>query len=162
MPVPHIPPLPFDAARLARALDALEEQGFRPPDEKARALLAGAFGNSPFLQRLALRETETLAAYFTRGPEALLDEANALALTNFADEAQAMADLRRAKRRAALVIALADIGGWELTRVTGALSDFGDACVKGVLRFLLARMAARHGLAEKDGARLETTTGLTI
>jgi len=158
----HIPPLPFDAARLARAFEALEEQGFRPPDEKARALLAGAFGNSPFLLRLALRETETLAAYFSRGPEALLDETRALALTNFSDEAQAMAELRRAKRRAALVIALADIAGWELTRVTGAFSDFADACVKGALRFLLARMGAEHGLAEKDGARLEEATGLTI
>ena len=37
MPVLHIPPLPFDAARLARAFAALEEQGFQPPDEKARA-----------------------------------------------------------------------------------------------------------------------------
>src|ERR1700722_12796872 len=158
----HVPPLPFDAARLARAIAALEEQGFQPPDEKARAVLAGAFGNSPFLLRLALRETETLAAYFTRGPEELLDEIRALALTNFSDEAQAMAELRRAKRRAALVIALADIAGWELTRVTGALSDFADACVTGALRFLLARMAAQHGLAEKDGARLEQTTGMTV
>jgi [glutamine synthetase] adenylyltransferase / [glutamine synthetase]-adenylyl-L-tyrosine phosphorylase len=158
----HIPPLPFDAARLGRALEALEEKGFRPPDENARALLAGAFGNSPFLLRLALRETETLAAYFSRRPEALLGEARALALTDFSDEAQAMAELRRAKRRAALVIALADIAGWELSGVTAALSDFADACVKGALRFLLRRMAAEHGISGKSGAELEDTTGLTV
>ncbi len=154
--------MPFDAARLARAFEALEEKGFRPPDEKARALLAGAFGNSPFLLRLALRESETLAAYFTRGPDALLADARALALTDFSDEAQAMADLRRAKRRAALVIALADIEGWELAKVTGALSDFADACVKGAMRFLLKRIAAEQAFAERDGARLEDSTGLTV
>ena len=160
--MPAIPPLPFDAARLARAFEALAEKGFTPPSEQARALLAGAFGNSPFLLRLALHETETLAAYFIAGPDALLQQACDLALSLFSDEADAMASLRRAKRRAALVIALADIGGWELARVTGALSDFADACVRGALRFLLARMAVEHGLPEKDGARLEATTGLTV
>ncbi len=158
----HIPPLPFDAARVARGFEALAEKGFTPPDEQARALLAGAFGSSPFLLRLALRETETLAAYFTAGPDTLLTEVLALALSAFADESEAMASLRRAKRRAALVIALADIGGWELMRVTAALSEFADACVQGALRFLLARMAAEHGLPEKDGAKLEATTGLTV
>ena len=158
----HVPPLAFDQSRLARAFEALAEKGFTPPDDKARTLLAGAFGNSPFLLRLALKETETLAAYFTAGPDALLDEARALALTAFADEAEAMAGLRRAKRRAALVIALADIGGWELMRVTSALSDFADACVQGALRFLLVKMAAQHGLPERDGAKLEASTGLTV
>ncbi len=156
------PPLPFDAARAARSFESLAEQGFTPADEKARALLTGAFGNSPFLARLASRESETLAAFFTDGPEAVLDQARKLALGPHADEAAAMAALRRAKRRAALAIALADLNGWSLAQVTGALTDFADAAVKGALRFLLARMAAAQNYPERDGEILEATTGLTI
>ena len=73
------PPLPFDAARVTRAFEALAERGFTPPDEAARALLASAFGNSGFLVRLALRESGTLADYFTLGPDAILHAAMALA-----------------------------------------------------------------------------------
>ena len=65
-----------------------------------------------------------------------------------------MVALRRAKRRAALTIALADIAGlWDLAAVTRALTDFADACVQGALRFLLREAAARAGLAEADPAR---------
>ena len=162
MPALIVPPLPFEAARAARAFEALAERGFTPPDDQARGFLSAAFGNSPFLVRLALRETQTLMDCFTAGPDAILKQAQALALNSFADEAQALAELRRAKRRAALAIALADIGGWALDQVTCALTDFADACVKGSLRFLLARMAARDGPAGQDGEQLEVSTGLTI
>src|SRR5450631_4397217 len=87
----HIPPLPFEPARVTRAFAALAERGFTPPDEKARALLAGAFGNSGFLVRLALRETQTLADYFAGGPDAIVQAACALALAPATDEAQTMA-----------------------------------------------------------------------
>jgi glutamate-ammonia-ligase adenylyltransferase len=155
-------PAPFDVSRAARTFEALAEKGFTPPDEQARALLSGAFGNSPFLARLAIREMDALAAYFSHGPEAILDEAKQSALAAFADEGEAMAALRRAKRRAALAIALADLRGWSLHQVTGALTALADACVKGALRFLLARMAAREALAAHDGAEWENSTGLII
>src|SRR5580704_4809495 len=155
-------PTPFDPARAARTFEALAEHGFVPPHAQAQALLCGAFGNSPFLAHLATRETETLEDYFASGPEAILREAKALALMPFCDEAQAMAALRRAKRKAALAIALADLAGWSLDQVTAALTAFADACVQGALRFLLTRMAAHEGLAGQDGEELESTTGLTI
>ena len=82
MPAMHIP-APFDAARVTRAFEGLAERGFIPADEKMRAVLAGAFGNSGFLGRLALRETETLENYFASSPEAILREAKALALVPF-------------------------------------------------------------------------------
>jgi len=159
------PPLPFDAARAARTLEDLAGQGFTPPDAAARALLQGAFGNSAYLARLALRESGTLERYFADGPEAVVAAAidAALAVAALAEDAEAMAELRQAKRRAALAIALADIAGlWDLEAVTGALSRFADASVKGSLRFLLAQAAARAGLAERDPARLEETTGLIV
>ena len=74
-----------------------------------------------------------------------------------------MTELRTAKRRAALAIALADIGGlWDVNQVTAALTRFADACVQGALRFLLRADggARRHG--RTDGAALEATTGLTV
>jgi glutamate-ammonia-ligase adenylyltransferase len=158
----HIPPLPFDTARVTRALEGLAERGFIPADT-ARELLAGAFGNSGFLVRLALRESAGLADYFRDGPDVIVQTACALALAPAADEARMMANLRLAKRRAALAIALADIGGmWDFHRVTGALTALADASVKGALRFLLARMAAQQNHAERDGEILEKTTGLTI
>lgn len=164
-PMPlRIPPRPFDPARATRTFADLAERGFVPPDA-AKALLEGAFGNSPYLARLALREPETLAAYFTHGPEATTADAIILALNvgTRAEEAEAMAALRTAKRRAALTIALADIGGtWALETVTQGLSHLADAAVKGALRFLLVQAAARQGLTERDGAKLEAETGLVI
>ena len=157
-----MPVLPFDPARAARTFDSLAELGFVPTDARARALLAGAFGNSPFLARLALKETGALTDYFATGPKPLLHAARAQALGPFADEAAAMAALRRAKRVTALTIALADLEGWPLPDVTGALSDFADAAVKGALRFLLGQMAATQNHSEQDGQKLETSTGLIV
>jgi glutamate-ammonia-ligase adenylyltransferase len=161
----NLPPLPFDAARAERTLAALSDLGFVPPGPAARGLLEAAFGNSPYLARLAERDAEAVRAYFELGAEAMVQAATQLALAVGAgdDEAAAMAALRRAKARAALGIALADISGaWDVAAVTGALSRFADAAVKGSLRFLLAREAARAGLQERDPARLEETTGLVV
>ncbi|HEX3755342.1 MAG TPA: bifunctional [glutamine synthetase] adenylyltransferase/[glutamine synthetase]-adenylyl-L-tyrosine phosphorylase [Rhizomicrobium sp.] len=161
----RIPPLPFDTARAQRTFDALMEGGFRPPGAAARTLLEGAFGNSPYLSRLALREQAALAGYFADGPEAALAAAETLALgaENADSEARAMADLRIAKRRAALTIALADISGrYNLAEVTGALTRFADICVGAALRWLLNQAAAREHHAETDGASLERSTGLVV
>src|SRR6185503_975469 len=146
MPDLRQPPLPFDDARAGRTLEALAAQGFAPPDAAARDLLTAAFGNSPYLARLAERDPDILRAYFSLGAEAMAKAAteSALAVSGLEDEARTMAELRRAKRRAAFAIALADISGaWDVATVTGALSRFADAAVRGALRFLLAREAVR-------------------
>ncbi|HXS08183.1 MAG TPA: bifunctional [glutamine synthetase] adenylyltransferase/[glutamine synthetase]-adenylyl-L-tyrosine phosphorylase [Rhizomicrobium sp.] len=164
MPDLHVPPLPFDSARVQRTLETLGERGFLP-DANAQTLLDGVFGNSPFLSRLAVREPEALGRYFQQGPDAALRGAIALAeaVADLDDEALAMRQLREAKRVAALTIALADIAGvWMLNQVTAALSQFADASVRGALRFLLRKAADLHGMREQDGAVLEATTGLTV
>jgi len=158
------PPRPFDPARAARVFEALAERGFMPRADD-RALLDAVFGNSPFLGRLVLREHASLPALLADGADPAVAAAIALALSaaEAQSEAGAMARLREAKRRAALAVALADIAGhWELERVTRALTEFADACVKGALRFLLRAAAARAELAERDGAILEETTGLVV
>jgi glutamate-ammonia-ligase adenylyltransferase len=164
MPGLNIPPLPFDSARAARIREELSGRGLSwRPDQQA--LLDGVFGNSPFLGRLALREPETLTRLLTAGPDVALQAAIARAqeIESLDEEMEAMAGLRRAKREAALAIAIADIAGWwTLDQVTGALTRLADAAVKGGLRFLLRRAAALHGIAERDGAALEAGSGLTV
>src|SRR5882757_7353515 len=143
----HIPPNPFDPARAARVKDALAEKGF-VSDEP---LLDAVFGNSAFLGRLAVRETGALGEYFAAGPQTVLNAAILLALAagRADNEIQAMKDLRVAKRRAALAIAMADIAGtWDVDKGTAELTRFADACVTGALRFLLRVAAAQSGTAE--------------
>jgi glutamate-ammonia-ligase adenylyltransferase len=157
-------PKPFDRGRAERTMAALEAEGLTfegPP----RAILEAAFGNSPYLSRLALRERELLEHLFAEGPQAIVEtlQHQALSAANAADQNEAMAILRVAKRRAALAIALADIAGlWRVEEVTRALSNFADAAVKGALRFLLRDAAVRAEMAEHDGAVLEAQTGLVV
>jgi glutamate-ammonia-ligase adenylyltransferase len=156
------PPRPYDPARALRTFESLTDY---VPDASGRAVLEAAFGNSPFLARLAQREQAILAHLFSEGPEAIVADAKALALSaaDAETEADAMARLRIAKRRAALAIALADIAGvWTLEQVTEALTNLADACVKGALHFVLREAAARAELQERDGAALEASTGLTV
>jgi [glutamine synthetase] adenylyltransferase / [glutamine synthetase]-adenylyl-L-tyrosine phosphorylase len=158
-----VPPRPYDPARAARTFEALAERGFVPPDAD-RPLLEAVFGNSPFLARLAIRE-HALLPDLLRDAAPVVEAAGALALSaaDAESETEAMSRLRIAKRRAALAIALADIARrWPLEQVTAALTNFADAAVKGALRFVLREAAMRAGFAERGGATLEATTGLTI
>src|SRR3954468_24160235 len=128
MPGILVPPRPFDTARAARVREALGQAGYT----SEQPLLDSVFGNSAFLGRMAIRETGALGEYFAAGPETVLNAAILLAEASArADsEAAAMRDLRIAKRRAALAIAMADIAGeWDVNRVTAELTRFADACV---------------------------------
>lgn len=152
----HIPPKAFDPARVARVKEALAEHGFSSQE----SLLDSVFGNSPYLARLAQRETGALAEYFAAGPDTVLNAAILLAhaVERAESEAQAMKELRTAKRRAAMAIAMADIAGlWDVNRVTAELTRFADACVGSALRWLL-RQEARRGGPMVD----EAQCGLTV
>jgi glutamate-ammonia-ligase adenylyltransferase len=161
---PHPLPPPFDAARAERTLAELADQGFAPSGQ-VRALFASVFGNSPYLARLALREHEFMRVLASVGPEAALAsiETDAAGTHACANEKAAMTRLRRAKRQAALAIAIADIGGlWQLEDVTRALTRFADACVGGALRLLLKERAAAENIDAADPLRLEAETGLVV
>jgi len=156
MPQRRIPPKPFDPERAARVKAGLAERGFASD----APLLDAVFGNSPFLGRLAQREVGALGEYFAAGPETVVNAAVLLAhgAARAENEAQAMKDLRTAKRRAALAIAMADIAGlWDVEKVTAQLTRFADACVQGALRFLLAVEGARGGQTVR-----EEDCGLTV
>lgn len=145
------PPRPFDQQRLKRAWQTLEEAGcnagsedpkWSMQDPRARSLLDGVFGNSPYLTRLILKNPPVLAEVLTSEPEQLLGRL--IARTQKASAAQdldsLMSALRREKQFAALLTALCDVGGvWAIGDVTEALSRFADAAIGAAVQFLLAR-----------------------
>jgi len=74
-----------------------------------------------------------------------------------------MRELRIAKRRAALLIAVADIAGlWPLERVTASLSDFADAALGAAIRHLLRNAAAAGEIALADDSNVEHGSGLLV
>ena len=110
-------------------------------------LLQSIFGNSPYLGQCCLKEPAYLISLLEQGHDAsfaaLMEHLNRELDTGMARPAL-MDALRIAKRRAALLIALADLAGaWTLAQVTGALSAFADAALRLVMRHLLA--AAQKG-----------------
>lgn len=63
----------------------------------------------------------------------------------FASQAELMRELRIAKNKLALIVAVNDISGkWTLEQVTKALSDFADYALQKTLDFLLARAGVKQ------------------
>ena len=162
-PLPERIPPAFDSQRADRFMEAFAPPAALPP--ALSALIRSAAGNSPYLARSMLKESAFLNELFEKGPDDVLDhlERSAVAAAQGDDVARVMQDLRVAKRRAALAIALADLGGiYSLQRVTERLTRFADACVKGALRFLLAEEARKAGSHDTAPDLLEATTGLVV
>src|SRR5262249_59898085 len=124
-PLPHRLPLPGNAARAALGLERIAGgpavlQRLAGTSE-GHAFLAAIFGNSPFLGQLLMSESDIVEAFLTQDTAAVLADLLAeLACTGQdGDTARLMRVLRQARRRAALLIALADItGSWDLEQLT--------------------------------------------
>ncbi len=121
---------------------------------EARDLLAATGSASSYLATLMEREADWLREAFTEAPEAAMA---AILREAAAESPAALADsLRIAKRRAALLIALADLGGvWDLAAVTGALTDLADRAVALGLTALVRAEIDRGklpGCTEDDAA----------
>ncbi|HEY1943620.1 MAG TPA: bifunctional [glutamine synthetase] adenylyltransferase/[glutamine synthetase]-adenylyl-L-tyrosine phosphorylase [Roseiarcus sp.] len=128
-------------------------------------LLLGLADHSPYLWSLASEDPQRLVRLLRSPPEAALDALlGALAARRDADEAALMQALRRAKREAALLIALADIGGvWDVEATTEALTRFADAAVSAALRFLLRRAALEGRLnLDPEALAIEAGSGLVV
>ena len=140
---------PYNADRAADAPDLGAE---------VAPLLQGAAGCSPYLARLMQREVDWLAAALD-DPEAATAEVIAgVAAVTLADLPD---HLRQAKRRVALMTALADLGGvWTLEDVTGALSDFAAAAVDRCLKSLVAAEIARGKLPGQGPEDAATAGGM--
>lgn len=140
-------PLPFNPDRGQEAWALLPGV-----DAILQPLIAGAAGSSPYLAGLIAREAAWLAPALAQAPEdslaALIAEAAEIAPGDLDTS------LRRLKRRAALIVALADLGGvWPLATVTQGWTDFADACLRAALVTHVAAEARRGkipGMTEED------------
>ena len=111
-------------------------------DPATGRLLSSVFANSPYLSHGLISDPGFARLLLEAGPDAAYRAAYEAAAdrAGFAGESTAdtMLRLRRAKRRAALAIALADIASvWPLEKVTGALSGFAEAALGSAFRHLL-------------------------
>ena len=122
--------------------------------------------SSPYLWELASGDPARLLRLLACDPDThlaalLADGGRAAAVTT--DEAEAMRRLRLMKAEAALLIALADIGGvWPVMRATCALTDLADATVDAAARFALAEAAREKRLTPKDKARPQDGSGYIV
>jgi glutamate-ammonia-ligase adenylyltransferase len=130
------------------------------------ALLESLAESSPFLWELASRDAPRLLRLLNCEPDAhfaaLLSE-HGQAAAGSQDEAAAMRQLRLMKAEAALLIALADIGGvWPVMRAARALTDLADTAVDAASRFVLAEAARAGRLAPKDKAQPQVGSGYIV
>src|SRR5690606_28143844 len=116
-----------------------------------KALLEAVFGNSPFLTQCMLREQAFVRDLLHDGPDATFDALLArLRVEMGAIDVMAalMKGLRVAKRRAALLIAVADLARvWDVERVTGALTTVAETALSLAVAHLLRRAAANGDFA---------------
>ena len=137
-------PHPFDTDRGAEVAGL-----FGDLSSEMRALLRGVGGSSPYLKGLLEKERDWIAPALARPPEDVLDDLfadlDAVEDGNLAD------GLRLAKRRVALLAALADLAGvWQLEMVTTALTRFADLAVHRSIAALVRREIARGKLPGVD------------
>jgi len=116
------------------------------------ALLDRIFAYSPFLTDCVVKEAAALPRLFDEGAEAWLQRC----LTQMRDvgalddRAKAMSELRIARRRAAIGIAIPDIADlWTPDQVMQALSQLACATMQGALSFLLRQAALKGEIAPR-------------
>jgi glutamate-ammonia-ligase adenylyltransferase len=133
---------------------------------KLETLLAGLAESSPFLWELASVEPARLLSLLNSDPDrhlAALLAKSAKALDAAKDETEVMRLLRRMKAEAALLIALADIGGvWPVMRATRALTELADTAVGRAVRFLLREAIGRGKFKPADAAHPEQGSGYVV
>ena len=123
-------------------------------------LILGAAGSSPYLNGLIQCEGDWLAQAL-RDPRQAMERVMAAARALPPD--QLKPGLRLAKRRVALLTALADLSGaWSLEQVTGALTDFAALAVDIAAKAEIAALIRRKKLPGMTEDDVETAAGMVI
>ncbi len=124
-------------------------------------LLGGIVEASPYLWELIQADPARFLGLLEADADTALDAI--LAEPRHAAAAsrdEAMRDLRRMKAHAALLIALADIGGiWSVARVTEALTRLAETALAIAVRHLLGDAVADKRLIPPDKSRPEAGSG---
>ncbi len=151
-------------AEIAAALDGDAGQVLAAPNVE-RAIL-GTLDGSSYLSGLMRRSPARLVRVLGAEPEALLAalEADAMELARTAPGMPAlMSGLRAVKNEAALLIALADLGGvWSLQEVTGAITRIADVTTKSAIRFLFREARAKGQWLGGTDAEPEAGSGFIV
>ncbi len=152
-------PKPFDAERCKHGFERWTALADRPQFENMaeqigdiaanspkRDVLAALFGNSPYLANLCLRDPDIICLIFDQGLDTAfktaLDPVRNSADAAPLDQAKTMMMVRQAKRRAALVIAIADIcKAWTLDKITSAISETAEITLEFTLAHCLSATA---------------------
>ncbi len=133
---------------------------------RVEPLFAGIADGSPFLWDLIATEPARCAALLDADPDthfATLLSRAARSVPAAKDENQAMRLLRKMKSEAALLIALADIGGaWPVMRATRALTELADTAVTSAVGFLLRDALRRDRFKPHDAGHLERGCGYIV
>ncbi len=130
-----------------------------------RTLIDAIASSSTYLWDLVRADPDRLVRLLEAEPGESLRavRATGTALPGDASEAEAMRRLRMMKAEAALLIALADIGGlWDVTQVTAALTAVADAAVVTALRYALQQEARAGRLVLPQRADPEHGCGLFV
>ncbi len=162
-------PEPADKEAAARLIERFADLG---PAETAlaasddgRPMLEALGGGSPYLSDLLVREHMTALTCWQAGLDATLAHISAEldALDPAASQAAIAAGLRAAKRRIALLCAIADIGGmWPLARVTGTLSWLAETALRKAIGHLLLATASAGTLTLPDPTDPGRGSGLIV
>ena len=151
------PAEPEPAARLIEAFARLGAETKRfAKTTQGVAVLNALGGNTPYLSDLAMAEPACLISVIADGADAgfakIISGLRQIPLR--ASRAELTKTLRIAKRRAALTIAVADIGGlWNLAQVTGALSALAGAALEVSINSLLRDLHDRRLIKLPDPAQ---------
>ena len=135
-------------------------------DATGRALLNSIFGNSPYLSTVALRDPAFLCELVNDGPR----ETAARILSGLADKRKARVnndalarELRIAKQRMAVTVALADITGlWQLDDITRYLSETASAALSLAAAQSLRDAAAQGAFDLGDPSDPESGSGFIV
>lgn len=144
----------------AEAMALLDEQ-------VVEDLLGGTMINSRYLSMVLLQDAERAHRVLTSDPDRHLDFLIAdlrAATSDGAPQKAWMTRLRAYKSEAALLIALADLGGvWPIMRATQALTQTADAACAAAIAYLFAE-AARKGdwLVEEGGDSPDRDSGYFV
>jgi len=129
-------------------------------------MLAAVAGASSYLWDLVRADPRRTLRLLAADPDeefaALIADAHR-AVTATPTHDGIMRSLRRMKAEAALLIALADIGGvWPVARVTQALTDVADAALGIAVRYLLGEAVKRGRFMPSDLEHPEVGSGLVL
>ena len=148
-------PIPFEPDR---GEDALALTPWAKGD--VARLIEGTAGCAPYLAGLIAKEPDWLQAALEDAESAADEEIGRLA--ELAPDVLPT-ELRRAKRRIALLTALADLGGvWPLEKVTGTLTDLADMACTAALRATVGAEIRRGKLPGQGEDDIASAGGMTV